>query len=836
MERARTDLRERLQASLGDAYALEREVGGGGMSRVFVATETALGRRVVIKVLPPELAHEVSAERFRREVYLAAQLRHPLVVPVLATGDAGGLLYYTMPYVEGESLRARLARGGGLPVVESVRVLRDVVEALAYAHRRGVVHRDVKPENVLLDSDSGHALVADFGVAKALAAARTTAGAPGTVGTSAPDVTLTQLGTTLGTPAYMAPEQAVGEAVDARADLYAWGVVAYELLAGAHPFARHATPRALFAAHLSEAPEPLAGRAPAVPPPLAALVTRCLAKDPAERPASAEAVLHALDDVNATEFAAVGSSTSRRRILAQGWLQAFAVALLVLAVGWVGLAVRTRSATADHTGMASVAVLPFTNVGGDTAQLYFADGMTDELATALAKVPGVQVAARTSSYALRGNDADVRKVGSTLGVAAVLTGAVRRAGPHLRVTAQLADARTGLVRWSDAYSADSGDVFGVQAKLASAIVRALAPTFAGAPGSSDAPATAAVAAVVDTSRGTDDPLAYDLYLRARHLWYQRGAARLAQAESLFTAAAERDPHFARAYSGLALVRSTLPEYASGISYEDVLGPTRAAAERALALDSTLAEAHIALGAVLGPVGRWPEAEAHHRRALALDPRSPTAHHWYGVDLTNLRGRLPEALEQMSTAAALDPLSPVLTSHYAVVLAEIGRATEARRTLQRALALDSNNTKVRDNAGLSLLAIGDAGGALAQYQALRRFAAPGTPEYLGRVAAAFALAGRRDSAAVLAGELERGWPGDAVRNRELVYAYAALGETGKGLEALERLVAGGRGGRQLMEFIAHEQHPLWRQLRRDPRFTRLRAQVVGLSDWSSQVRS
>ena len=178
---------------------------------------------------------------------------------------------------------------------------------------------------------------------------------------------------------------------------------------------------------------------------------------------------------------------------------------------------------------------------------------------------------------------------------------------------------------------------------------------------------------MDTSRGTDDPVAYDLYLRARHLWYQRGASRLAQAESLFAAAAERDPRFARAYSGLALVRSTLPEYASGVSYEDVFAPTRAAAERALALDSTLAEAHVALAAVLGPVGRWPEAETHHRRALALDPRSPTAHHWYGVDLTDLRGRLPEALEQMRIAAALDPLSAVLTSHYAVVLAEIGRA-------------------------------------------------------------------------------------------------------------------------------------------------------------------
>ena len=825
------DLHARLQAVLAEQYALEREFGGGGMARVFVATETALGRRVAVKVLPPELTHDLSAERFRREVQLAAQLRHPLIVPVLAAGEAGGLLYYTMPYVEGESLRARLAREGAFPVAAAIRVLRDVLEALAHAHRRGVVHRDVKPENVLLDADSGHALVADFGVAKALVAARTTAGAEGADATTALDVTLTQLGTTLGTPAYMAPEQAVGEAVDARADLYAWGVMAYEVLAGSHPFARHATPRALLTAHLSEAPPPLTGRAPTVPPPLATLVTRCLAKDPAERPASAEAVLHALDAIHVRDDGdARGVAPPQPRRLPRRRLAATTVALLVLAVGGVGLAIRTCSArapmSADRTTVTSIAVLPFTNVGGDTAQLYFADGMTDELATALAKVPGLQVAARTSSYAFRGKDADVRQVGRTLGVAAVLTGAVRRAGSHLRVTAQLADARTGLVRWSDGYSADSGDVFGVQSKLAGAIVRALAPAFGGAGESPDAPATAAVAAVVDTSRGTDDPVAYDLYLRARHLWYQRGAARLAHAESLFAAAAERDPRFARAYSGLALVRSTLPEYASGISYEDVFAPTRAAAERALALDSTLAEAHVALAAVLGPVGRWPEAEAHHRRALALDPRSPTAHHWYGVDLTNLRGRLPEALEQMRIAAALDPLSAVLTSHYAVVLAEIGRATEARTTLERALALDSTNTKVRDNAGHSLLALGDARQAVVQYEALRRLAAPGTPEYLGRLGAAYHGAGQGTRAVALAAELERGWPGNPVRDRELVYAYAALGETGRALDALKRLVAGGRGGRQLVQFIAHEPHPIWRQLRREPRFARLQAEVAG----------
>ena len=278
-------------------YALERELGGGGMSRVYVATDTALGRRVVVKVLAPALTEGLSAERFAREIALAAQFQDPHIVPVHAAGVTGeGLPYFTMPYVEGESLRARLVRqaaagGGPVPRDEAVRVLRDVAEALEYAHARGVVHRDIKPENVLLSGRN--AVVADFGIAKALQASRTQApGGPDGPGGG----TLTQLGTSLGTPAYMAPEQAAGDpATDHRADLYAWGVVAYELLAGRHPFAGRTSPQQLMAAHFTETPAPLP--TPPVPPALAALVARCLAKDPADRPASAGAVLAALEAV-----------------------------------------------------------------------------------------------------------------------------------------------------------------------------------------------------------------------------------------------------------------------------------------------------------------------------------------------------------------------------------------------------------------------------------------------------------------------------------------------------------------------------------------------------------
>jgi tRNA A-37 threonylcarbamoyl transferase component Bud32 len=309
-------LRDRLQSSLGSAYTLERELGGGGMSRVFVAKDEALGRDVVVKVLAPELAEGLSAERFAREIRVAAALQEPHIVPVLSAGvTVDGLPYYTMPFVRGESLRARLA-AGALPLPDSVVVLRDVATALEYAHGQGLVHRDIKPENVLLSGRT--AVVTDFGIAKALAVSKT----------QAPDGpaggTLTQVGTSLGTPAYMAPEQAVGDAVDVRADLYAWGVVAYELLAGRHPFAGRTTAQQLVAAHLTEVPAPLATVRPELPGDLAALVARCLAKSSNERPASAQELLAVLE--------ALGDATGRRATAARGHpLVAGALALTVLA-------------------------------------------------------------------------------------------------------------------------------------------------------------------------------------------------------------------------------------------------------------------------------------------------------------------------------------------------------------------------------------------------------------------------------------------------------------------------------------------------------------------------
>src|SRR5262245_34881437 len=386
------------------------------MSRVFVATETALGRLVVIKVLPPEMSSAVSAERFRREIQLAARLQHPHIVPVLTAGEAGGLLFYTMPFVEGESLRAQLARCGELPIASVIRVLRDVAKALAYAHRHGVVHRDVKPENILLSD--GDALVADFGVAKALAAAGNESGA------------FTSAGIALGTPAYMAPEQVAADPnVDHRADLYSLGVVAYEMLSGQPPFSGRPV-YAILTAHATEAAEPIAKRRSNVPVALAELVMRCLEKQPADRPQTADEILEAIDAQSTAQRddTAKGASTlgdlpaatpspSRRWTIRRIVLMTGATVVLgALVYGGLSLsgsrgeqlpsnARTTGSAAIDSAPRTmSIAVLPFVNMSQEAENEYFSDGMTEELIGALSKVPGLRVAARTSAFAFKGKN------------------------------------------------------------------------------------------------------------------------------------------------------------------------------------------------------------------------------------------------------------------------------------------------------------------------------------------------------------------------------------------------------------------------------------------------
>jgi serine/threonine-protein kinase len=422
------ELSDRLQAALGTTYRIEKELGGGGMSRVFVAEETRLARRVVIKVLPPDLALEMRVDRFNREIQLSASLQHPHIVPLLAAGGADDLLYYTMPFVEGEALRARLRRDGELPVRDAIRILKDVADALAYAHARGVVHRDIKPDNVLLSGN--HALVADFGVAKALSQAKTDDG-------------LTSIGVALGTPDYMAPEQAAGDPhIDQRADLYAFGAMAYEMFTGLTPFAGLA-PYQMLAAHVTEPVEPIANRRPSLPPALAQLVMACLAKNAADRPQSATEVLQALEVIEKPDRSpAVGSPVGTvRHVLrrpSNRVLTSLGVLAVLVAAGWVALGPKSPGLLDANR----VAIAPFDVLGGGELALW-REGLVDVLSHSLDGAGPLRTVSPTlvvRRWSGRTDATSAQALGRATGARIVVFGSlVRAGGDSVRLTATVLD-------------------------------------------------------------------------------------------------------------------------------------------------------------------------------------------------------------------------------------------------------------------------------------------------------------------------------------------------------------------------------------------------------------
>jgi serine/threonine-protein kinase len=779
-------LRDQLQSSLGTAYTLERELGGGGMSRVFVADETRLGRKVVVKVLAPELAAGLSAARFEQEIRLVAGLQQANIVPLLSAGETEGLPYYTMPFVDGLSLRARLARNGAMPVAEAVSVLRDVARALAYAHEHGVVHRDIKPENVLLSGDA--AVVTDFGIAKALSASRT----------KAPGGTLTQVGTSLGTPAYMAPEQGAGDpATDHRADLYALGCLAYEMLLGEAPFAGRPVHQ-LFAAHLNEVPAPLGDKRADVPRTLAELVARCLEKDPARRPQSAREVLQALDTVTTGPPGML--ATSRR-----GWVIAASTSVLVLVLAVAaGALFRTRAMSGRAADdVSAVAVLPFVNASGDTASNYFADGMTDELATALAKVPGLRVASRMSSYAFRTHDGlDAPAIASRLRVGAIIEGTVRRAGTQLRVTAQLTRGSDGQSLWADAFTADAGDVFAVQARLTQAIVAAVAPAITG---------QSPTAVTASATAGTRDVAAYDAYLRARYELNRRGLG-VRRSIRLFQQAVTRDPSFASAWAGLASAWAVLPYYEAGSTSSTGLDSARVAAGRAMALDSLVGESYTALGYALAETGALERGAQLMERGVALDPRSAVARLWLAFAYRQMgRFALEERVER--EAIALDPMAGIVITNLAqTVTRDPARLEEARSLARRGVAVDPENSGTLNNAAGVLVVTGDAMEALELNRRGRVLG--GDPQSAATAVMMFVALGMRDSALASMTTLERE-PRSPKVLEALATGAAALGRWDEAFAYAGKAVAVNRS----MIFV-FDAAPAWQPAAGDPRLRAL----------------
>jgi serine/threonine-protein kinase len=608
-------------------------------------------------------------------------------------------------------------------------------------------------------------VVIDFGIAKALSASRTdTKEMPPSIGGR---TTLTIAGTLVGTPAYMAPEQVSGDSVDARTDIYAWGILAYELLGEGHPFKDKNSAQQQMVAHVTESPPSLAQRMPSLPPALVALVMRCLQKKPDDRPQSAREVLDSLAAISAAPQGKPIFARRRTQIIAA----AAVVAGLMLAAfaGRQSIANRFGSQVPASSKTQSLVVLPFFNVGGDTANAYFAEGMADELTSQLTKVPGLRVASRTSAFAMRGRkDLDVREIGKLLGVSAVLEGTVRRSSDRLRVTTQLTSAADGLTLWSDTYERDSKDIFAVQDQITQAIITALGPTLSGG--------RTEVRNSVATGSGTNNVEAYDLYLRGRYLLERRGKG-VSRAAAYFSQAIAKDSGFARAYAGLSEALELFPYFASTPA-RDVESRATAAANRALALDPRLAEPHAALALAQMHAFHWAAADQEFHLALEADSTSATAHTQYGRYLMAI-GQILPARDQFRIARSLDPLAGTPSVWLSHMLSLSGNYAGAEEEAKRAWELDSTLALAHNVLALDRL----HAGRLAEARAALGAGEEAGP-WSGVSAFVFASMGDTGRAAEIRRGLDALPANTWMLNTAHAFAYLGIPDTSRALAALE----------------------------------------------------
>jgi len=761
----------RLSAALADRYRIERELGQGGMATVYLAQDLKHDRQVALKVLKPELAAVLGAERFLAEIKVTANLQHPNLLPLFDSGEAGGFLYYVMPYVEGETLRARLERERQLSVDETVRLVALLANALDYAHARGVIHRDLKPENILLQA--GQPVIADFGIALAVA--------------HAGGSRITETGLSLGTPHYMSPEQAAGDrALDARSDQYALGAVTYEMLAGEPPHTGP-TAQAIIARLMSEKPRSLRATRPGVPAAMDLAVGRALAKPPADRFPTCGALARAL----------VAAPAVRHR----GWSIAAALAGLavVASLGWWALRPRGPAGAPDAMADKSIAVLPLVNIGGDSTQEYFADGMSEELTNALGKVPGLRVAARTSSFAFKGRrDLDVREVGDQLGVGVVLQGSVRRAGDRVKVSVQLTDARQRVELWSESYDRAVTDVFAVQDSITQAIVSHLALTLGGGQ-----------LAAARAGR-TVNPEAHDLYLQGRRFFHQSTEPSLRLALDYFRRSLAIDPQYAQAWLGIAWAYAFLADayQLPAVAYDSA----KIAARRALDYDSLSGETYVLLGyASYATDWNLENADRLFRRGVELSPNSADVHTFHANWLCFV-GQIDEGLAAVDRAIALDRLSTVASFVREWCLYLGRRYDEVVVQHAKTMALDSTFLYMDWFVGAAHREQGRYPEALAEY---RRAQALAGDRPLHGYAITYARMGRTSEARAILGRLEAYARTHYVNPIFFAEIHASLGEKDLAVEWLERAASD-----RTVWVAGLHRWPELDPLRSDPRFTAL----------------
>ena len=729
-----------LGRALAARYRVENEIDRGGMAIVLRARDLRHERWVALKVLRPDLSSSFGAERFLREIRLAAGLHHPHILPVHDSGEADGFLFFVMPFVEGETLRRRLQREGQLPTSDALTIAREVAGALQYAHERDVVHRDIKPENILLSGD--HALVADFGIARAI--------------TAAGGLSLTEAGLAVGTPAYMSPEQIAGsDRVDGRSDVYALGCVLYEMLAGEPPF--RGPGHQVMAQHAATQAPSLRGPRPSVSPAIELAVATAMAKAPADRFPSARAFADALPHPTTTHasVAAPPPSRVRRAVIAA------AAAILLLAAGWAGTLIAGRP---EET--LSIAVAPMRVHQGTASDSIFADALTQELTAALTRVNRIAPRPYTTVLAAAGSAADAVDLGRRVDVEYVLESSMRRTADRLRILSVLIRVDNGTVAWSPhAFEGYDSDLFRMQDSIATQLTRDLAGEFA-------------LAAAVEH---TPDPEAYKLYLEGRHR-YLLSADGSREAIRLYRMAVDRDPRFADAWAALAQAYSYWSQL-SGESPGSLHASATEAINRALSLDSLNGEAWVYRATRTWTI-EWDfdRADREFARALSVTPNAAWAHIEYAKFL-NLMQHKDSAYAELRRALDLDPANPHFLAIRGYLLQSDDRVTEADSVLRRVLAINANDFLAHFMLAKTALRSGRPAIALEHAKTASRITGE-SPFMLGPLAYYHRKAGRAEEARALVARLETMASQQYVQRSMLALARHGAGDIDGALTDLE----------------------------------------------------